>query len=109
MTAATETRPVSTTDHTYIANEILRQIGFWNRGCLDMGKDKVFAIEKGLLAQGVIVGPRKRGNIQITINSSDLYDIKVTRMTRSKGFEVLYDLTDVYVDDMVALLEGFWK
>lgn len=92
-----------------IANTILKQIGFMTRGCLDMKGSSCFATDSGLKAVNVIVGPRKRGNIEITLNAADLYDIKVTRTTKRDGETILEEWEDVYCDQLSSILDSLWR
>lgn len=105
MSEATMTK----TRKMQIANTILRQIGPMVRGCLDMKGSSCFATDSGLIAVNVIVGPRKRGNIEITLNAADLYDIKITRTTKRDGETILEEWEDVYCDQLSSILDSLWR
>lgn len=105
MSEATMTK----TRKMQIANTILRQISPLVRGCLDMKGSSCLATDSGLKAVNVIVGPRKRGNIEITLNSADLYDIKVTRNTIRDGETILEEWEDVYCDQLSSILDSLWR
>lgn len=101
------TAPVSTNMMT--ANTILRQIGFMVRGCLDMKGANCRAIENGVIAMNVIVGPRKRGNIEIVLNGKDLYDITVSRNTIREGKTILHEWADIDAEMLPGVLDSLWR
>lgn len=79
MKLATPARPI-TSDDRRIGNEILSQIGFLIRGCLDMAGERCVIINNGVRAQRVIVdNQNNRGSINIVLNGWDLYDLTITR------------------------------
>lgn len=92
-----------------VANTILRQIGTMTRGCLDMKGSSCFATDSGVIAKNVLVGPRKRGDIEITLNGADLYDIEVSRTTIRTGKTVLREWDNVYADQLSGLLDSLWR
>lgn len=101
------TAPVS--ENMTIANTILGQIGFMVRGCLDMKGSTCRAIPNGLLAMNVIVGPRKRGNIEIVLNGKDLYDITVSRSTIRDGKTILHEWDDIDAETLSSVLDSLWR
>jgi hypothetical protein len=108
MTAMIATRENTTARNWEVANTILRQVGSMNRMCLDLYGPKLSVVDNGLIAHDVVVGRRKRGNIEIMLTPADLYDIKVTRFTMKKGAEVLRHWEGVYGDDLSRLLGDLW-
>jgi hypothetical protein len=95
-----------------IANTILQQVGTFVRGCLDMGRN-CYAIENGVIAKNAIVGHTEqrmtRGDIEITLNGNDLYDIKLTRTTKAKGAHVIKEWNDVFASDLRSTLDSIWR
>ena len=104
MTAADENRQ--------IANTILAQVGTIVRGCLDMGRN-CYVIDRGVIAKQAIVGHTEqrmvRGDIEITLNGSDLYDIKLTRNTKAKGAHTVKEWHDVSASELRATLDSIWR
>lgn len=95
-----------------IANTILQQVGTVVRGCLDMGRN-CYTIERGVIAKNAIVGHTEqrmtRGDIEITLNGNDLYDIKLTRTTKAKGEHVIKEWNDIFASDLRSTLDSIWR
>ena len=95
-----------------IANTILAQVGTMVRGCLDMGRN-CYAVENGVIAKRAIVGYTDRrvirGDIEITLNSNDLYDIKLIRTTQAKGTHVIKEWHDIHAADLRSTLDSIWR
>lgn len=95
-----------------IANTILAQVGTMVRGCLDMGRN-CYTIENGVLAKNAIIGHTEqrmtRGDIEITLNGKDLYDIKLTRTTQAKGTYTVKEWHDVFASDLRSTLDSIWR
>lgn len=98
-------------ENRQIANSILQQIGTMVRGCLDM--KNCYTIENGVIAKNAIVGQseqrQQRGDIEITLNGNDLYDIKLTRTTKAKGTYTVNEWTDIYNTELRATLDSIWR
>lgn len=104
---------MKTTDQNrQIANTILAQVGTMVRGCLDMGRN-CYAVEKGVVAKNAIVGYTDqrmvRGDIEITLNGNDLYDIKLTRTTKAKGTYTVNEWHDIHAADLSTTLDSIWR
>lgn len=85
--------------------------------CMCMGVSKLKAIENGL--QFAVNGLSFKGLIQITVNGSDLYDIKFIKSVRRQNeiakelgvkifdttHEVKFEMHNVFVDELMQALE----
>jgi hypothetical protein len=115
MSVATETREVTANDRI-VGNTILGQLGGLIRGCLDMSGKKCYIVPNGVLARKVIVNNKNnRGDILITLNGFDLYDLTVTRTRTVKGetiTETLKEFSGLEGLDVVQLrevLDNIWR
>lgn len=95
-----------------IADTILTQVGYMVRGCLDM--KKCYTVENGVIAKNAIIGTNtsnfRRGDITITLNSLDLYDIKLSRINK-KTFEqiTVKEWNNVDVSSLRSTLDSIWR
>lgn len=95
-----------------IANTILTQVGTLVRGCLDMRT--CYTIENGVIAKDAIIGMNavnaRRGDITITLNGLDLYDITLSRMNK-KTFEnkTVKEWENVDVSTLRPILNSIWE
>lgn len=100
-------------ENRQIANTILQQVGTMVRGCLDM--KNCYVIENGVIAKNAIVGQsehfqrQQRGDIEITLNGKDLYDIKLTRTTKAKGTYTVKEWNDIYNTELRTTLDSIWR
>lgn len=109
MTAVAEDiRAEKLREDKQIADTILRQMGFTNWMALDVNNGFTFIEDKGVSLRNVVVGYRKRGMIDITLTPADLYNIKVSRFTMSRGTEVLHEWEDIDVETLPRLLNSLW-
>ena len=102
----------ATDQNVQIANTILTQVGTMVRGCLDMGR-RCYAIPNGVVAKNAIIGYTDqrmvRGDIKITLNGKDLYDITLIRTTKAKGPHVTKEWHDVSVSELRPTLDSIWR
>lgn len=85
--------------------------------CMCMGVSKLLVIENGL--QFNVNGLSFKGLVQITLNGSDLYDVKLVKPVRKQNMvakelgiktfdtvlETKAEYNDIFVDDLMGLLE----
>jgi hypothetical protein len=85
-------------------DEILRQLGVWIRGCLDIKGSYCRTDARGLTITGCLISttPRnRRGNITIEHTGDDLYDMTFSLVNG----QVVEVHEGVYVDYMVRLMK----
>lgn len=91
------------------AKVILREIGTLNWASLDIDRGFIFVEDSGVSLRNVIVSPRKRGTIDITVDpATGLHEVRVTRFSVKKGTEKLHAWYDVPTSDLRRLLAGLW-
>lgn len=101
-----------------IANTIWEQMRAIDMNlCMCMGVHKLTIIENGL--QFNVNGLSFKGIVQITLNGSDLYDVKLVKSVRKQNlvakqlgvktfdtiFEVKKEFNDVFLGDLMDILE----
>lgn len=113
MTTATVTVTKNSPEvNRAIANTILEQVGVMVRGCLDM--KKCYTIENGVIAKNAIIGTSvqnfRRGDISITLNGLDLYDVELSRINK-RTFEktITKEWNNVDVSSLRSVLDSIWR
>lgn len=85
------------------------QIGLWSRGCLDIKNTSCHTINNGLYAENVLVqtDPNRRGNIKITINGADLWDVTFDRFNKNTVDRIDYhDLDTRQLHELFGSISG---
>lgn len=84
------------------------QINAYNRLTLPCLSPELVALTDGLALMNshVVIGERTvKAHLQITVNTDDLYNIRVLRKTRGLfGVHAVYEAADVSVEDMVKFV-----
>ena len=106
QTETTETAPRYTAEERLeIANSIIRQISaldFWARA--RWGAKESLAL--GPETVGVQFNCTKRIKIIITLDPSDTYSIKIGRMKGRFDFATAAELSDIYAEDLVRIIDA---
>ncbi len=88
-----------------IIHSQIKALDFWAFGA--WGAKNLVALNDGLqFKTSGMVG--WKGQVQITLNGSDLYDIAFVRVRKVKGeYKVITDkkVTDIFVDDLVNQID----
>ncbi len=99
-----------------IAETIVDQILHFDplsMGCIACPPSKRSVIERGVLMRRVIVKQMERetyGNIEITLNGSDLYDIRGYSTDKwGQPKKIIFEYSDVYFDQLWEKLRKIWE